>query len=233
MGFDAVTALRRHLSAKVGGYRLQQQSRSARNSRADLLMIRKAFGMVPQHFEDAAVSGFAAFAFMDHALQFRPQCPEPGQTLLYFLQLFSRDGVRFVAGPVRVVAEIKQLPDRVETETKLTRVPDEGQPVEFVLPVAALTTFGPARFGHEADLFVVPDRLDLRAGLPGKVADREHGSLRKHTVMVGLLLLDGKRLAVVSILKSPFLAGRLRTSVFGFYVQQVSPAWIGGQGTVA
>lgn len=64
-----------------------------------------------------------------------------------------------------MVAEVEQLADRIERETELPRMADEGQSVKLCIVVAPLPAFGPAGFGHESDLFVVPDGLHLCAGL--------------------------------------------------------------------
>src|SRR3546814_11828618 len=53
-------------------------------------------------------------------------------------------------------------------------MPDEGQPVELSIAIAALTALAPAWFRHEPDLFVVADGLNLRSGPSCQIAYREH-----------------------------------------------------------
>ena len=121
--------------------------------------------MVPQHLKHLAISRPPAAAFVNHAFQFRAQRLQAGHALLHLFELATRDGISLITGPVGMVAEVEQLADRIERETELSRMADEGQPVELCIVVAPLPAFGPARFGHEPNLFVVPDGLHLRASL--------------------------------------------------------------------
>ena len=102
---------------------------------------------------------------MNHAFQFRAQRLQAGHALLHLFELATRDGISLITGPVGMVAEVEQLADRIERETELPRMADEGQSVELCIVVAPLSAFGPARFGHESDLFVVPDGLHFCASL--------------------------------------------------------------------
>jgi len=91
-----------------------------------------------------------------------------------------------------VIAEVQQFPDRFEGKAQLSRVPDEGEPVELIVSIAALATLGPARFRHQTDLLVIADRLHLGAGFIGQTADRKHGRLRNASVLVGFAAPIGK-----------------------------------------
>ena len=87
--------------------------------------------MVPQHLKHLAISRPPAAAFVNHAFQFRAQRLQAGHALLHLFELATRDGISLVAGPVGMVAEVEQLADRIERETELPRVADEGQSIEL------------------------------------------------------------------------------------------------------
>ena len=130
--------------------------------------------MVSEHFEDTALRGVAAAAFLDHALQFRAQRFQALHPLLYEFQLSTCDFIGFVTGPIRRVRQIKQLPDRIEWKPQLSAVSDERETIELGVTISSLPAFGSAGLRHQADLLIVPDRLDFGAGPLREGANREH-----------------------------------------------------------
>ena len=109
-----------------------------------------------------------------HAFQFRAQRFQALHSLLNELQLSACDLIGFVTGPVRLVGQIKQLPDRVERKSQLSAVPDECEAIKFSVTIATLPAFSPTRFRHQSNLLIVADRLNLGAGPLRKSPNCEH-----------------------------------------------------------
>jgi hypothetical protein len=72
-------------------------------------------------------------------------------------------------------SQTKQRPHIVQGEAEFPRAPHEPQPANILRPIAAIAASA-ARRWHQADTFVVADRLDVAARSPRKFADR-HGVL--------------------------------------------------------
>lgn len=70
--------------------------------------------MVAQHLKNTTVSRIPAAAFMDHALELSTQRFESDHTLLNLLKLAACDGIRILAGCVRVVREFQEFPNSVQ-----------------------------------------------------------------------------------------------------------------------
>src|SRR6056297_1809789 len=157
------------------------------------VVVYEARGVIAEDLEHAAVGDGVTAAFPEHALQFLAQSLQPRDSRLDLLQLAVRNAIDVGAGPARVVGQLQQLADRFQRETELARVPDEGEPVQIVVSVAALPAFGPPRLGQQTDLLVIAYRLDFRAGALGERADREHSiPLALSTLTVGSPVLQRK-----------------------------------------
>src|SRR3546814_4633641 len=74
---------------------------------------------------------------------------ERGKPLLHLSQLSPRDLVGLGTWPALVIGQIQQLADCVERKAQLERMPDEGQPVELSIAIAALTALAPAWFRQD------------------------------------------------------------------------------------
>jgi hypothetical protein len=79
-----------------------------------------------------------------------------------------------MAGAVGIITEIEKLADRFKGKPQLACVPDKGQAVNFRIPVAPLPAFGATWFGHQADLFVIPDSLNFCSGLLSQTSNCQH-----------------------------------------------------------
>src|SRR6056297_174472 len=157
------------------------------------VVVCQARGVIAQDLEHPAIRDGIASAFPQHALQFLAQRLQPGDPRLDLLELAVRNAINVGAGPARVVGQLQQLADRFQHETELARVPDEGEPIQIVVLVAALPAFGPPRLGQQTDLLVIAYRLDFRAGALGERADREHSiPLALSTLTVGSPVLQRK-----------------------------------------
>ena len=130
--------------------------------------------MVSENFKDTALRGVAAVAFLHHAFQLRTQGFQPFHPLFNEFQLPACNLIGFVTGPVRRVRQIKQLPDRVERKAQLSAVPDEGEAIKVGVTIASLSAIGPTWLGHQSNLLIVPDRLNLGTGSLRERTNREH-----------------------------------------------------------
>ena len=90
--------------------------------------------VVSERLQDAALGGDAVAASgFRQARQLVPQGRKPPKFGLDLGELRDGQGVGITAGAFRVDGQVQQLPDGLEAETELARMPDEGQP----LPVRA------------------------------------------------------------------------------------------------
>jgi hypothetical protein len=105
----------------------------------------------------------APSALREHALELALQHRQPSQPPLDLLELAPLKLIDGIARLLRAIRQAEQLVDRLERETELTAVADEGEPVNMPLSVAALVAGDAGRLGHEPDLLVVADRLHLAA----------------------------------------------------------------------
>ena len=81
--------------------------------------------MVPQDLEHPAIRRSPAAALVDHALQLGAERFQARHASLDLAELPAGDRICLVAGLFRMVAEIKELVDRVKRETELPRMTDE------------------------------------------------------------------------------------------------------------
>jgi len=93
--------------------------------------------------------------------------------LLDLLKLAPRELIDCIARLLRTIREAQQLADCLERKAELAAVPDEREPLYVRLPIATLVPSGTNGLGHEADLLVVADRLDLAAGCARKIANTD------------------------------------------------------------
>lgn len=80
-------------------------------------MVGQTLGMMTQHLKHPAVRRIPAPALVHHAFKLGAQGFEPGEALLDLFQLSSGDGVGFMAGPLGLIAKVKQLPDRLKRKS--------------------------------------------------------------------------------------------------------------------
>ena len=139
---------------------------------ASVVAVGHAEVVVAQHLDDAAVGDLAAPAVRQHALQLRLQGLQPRNAVLDRLELGLGNRVDRLAGPFRLVGKAEELADRVERKAQLARVADESHALHMRILVEPLVPLRTHRRGQDADLLVVPDRLDLAARLTGDMADR-------------------------------------------------------------
>lgn len=127
-------------------------------------MLTDAKLMIAENFDNAAIPGLPGIVRIGHPRQFYPKLRENGQTSVHRCQLLTRDlmsrrtifGGRF--------AQSHQVRDVIETETKLPRVAQEGQPFECSAVVASLTALGALRRRDQPTILIVADGRHLNAG---------------------------------------------------------------------
>lgn len=149
----------------------------AYTSGTDFIVIGQAFGMIAQHLQHPAIGCLSAAALMYHALEFGAKGFEPGEALFDLFQLPSGDGIRLVARPVGLIAEVEQIPDRLKGKAQLTRMPNESETVVLAIAIATLPALGAARLRHQPDLLIIADRLHLGTGFLRQITDGQHAHI--------------------------------------------------------
>lgn len=130
-------------------------------------------GVVGQCLDDAALGHSAAATVPNHPLELDRQCLQARDPAFYLPKLTSCDAVDGRAGAVGLVLQIQQLSDRIQREAQFPAVADEGQAFKVFLSETPLVALGAGRVRHQADLFVVADRLDFAACPGSKFANRK------------------------------------------------------------
>ena len=83
--------------------------------------------MVGKHLDDPAVRHITTATFLHHAFQLSFHRTKPGKFRPYPLKMFPGDGVYLFTRLVGLIREGQQLPDIIQTKTKLATVADEHQ----------------------------------------------------------------------------------------------------------
>ncbi|MBB3453486.1 mannose-6-phosphate isomerase-like protein (cupin superfamily) [Rhizobium sp. BK313] len=137
-------------------------------------MVRMhALPVIGKDFDHPALVDAAVAATFDHHLQFGFQCRQAAYPLLDFDQTRLGDGIGRGTGLMRIILQGKKRADRIDFEAQFPSMADESQPVQMPRLVRALITLAPVRFRKKPDAFVIADRRDLHAALPGGFADRD------------------------------------------------------------
>lgn len=118
-------------------------------------------------------------ALADKIAQLLAKHPQIRDPAIDFRQLRHCQPVDFGTGLLTVIRQAKQRPHLIERDAKLTSPSNEAQPFDIRPGISAIVGAGAGRSLQDADALVVPDRLDLRAGQPGKLAEREEPCWRK------------------------------------------------------
>lgn len=138
------------------------------------VMIRQTGRVIAQNLQNTVVGHRIPATLPQHPLKLRAQGVQPRDPDFDVLKLTLRDVIDVRSGPVRVVGQVQQLSDRFKREAKLSRVPDESQPVEILVAVSPLPAIGAFRLRQKSDLLVIAVGLHLGAGALGEGADSRH-----------------------------------------------------------
>lgn len=133
----------------------------------------QALRVIAQHLDHPASFDPPAFALLDHSAQLNLERLQAGDPAFHLAQLGLRDPVGVLAGLVGGIRQAQQLADSIQRKAELPAVPDECQALHVSRPIAALVACRSGGRRHDADFLVVPDRLDLAAGLSCQASDRE------------------------------------------------------------
>ena len=139
--------------------------------------------VIGERLDDAAIADAAMAAFLDHAAQLGAQGNELLDPALDLGEAAERDAVGGVAGGLRLRGERQQFADRLDLETEIACMPDEGQALCGRLVVDAAVALGARNIGQDADLLVVPDGRHLDAGAARQSADREVHARNSHLIL--------------------------------------------------
>lgn len=138
-------------------------------------------GTVGQHFDNPAAGDLAARALRDHPLEFRLKCLQSSYAPLHSAQLPAGNFVGDGTGPVRRIRQAQQFADRFQRKAKFTAMTNECQPSKMLGAIAPLVASRSKRLRHQSDLLVVPDGLNLAAGLRRKLSNRKFPLFHEET----------------------------------------------------
>ena len=132
-----------------------------------------------ERFDDLALGDCAVCATLECSFEFGLQQSQPLDARPHVGEMTAGNGIGIRAGGFRMGGEIDQLPDRLDRETEIAGMENEDEALVVAVVVAALVAGIAFRLGHEADRFVVADRLDLAAAPCRQRTDRQH-FFRRH-----------------------------------------------------
>lgn len=95
-------------------------------------------------------------------------------------EVAAGDSGRRAAIVIRLTRQGDQRLQLVSRETQLPPVADEFQPFDVGIAVNTATGIGARGRGHEPDVFIEADRIDLGAGTPRQLSDHQH----RHTRLI-------------------------------------------------
>ncbi len=88
-------------------------------------------------------------------------------------KLFDGDPVGILARAIGMFAQLQEFANCRHRQPEVPGMLDEAEPVEVGLTIPSLVALTAHGGGKQAFLFIIPDRRDLDAGLPGHIADRK------------------------------------------------------------
>lgn len=127
--------------------------------------------VIRDDLDDPALSDASMPAFRDHPGQLATNGRETRDPLIDLVEVVPGDPIGFLAGPVRLAAQVEKLPDRVNLETEFSRVPDEVQTMRRGVLVATLLGLASCRRREKTDLLVIADRRDFDLRSPRELAN--------------------------------------------------------------
>ena len=86
----------------------------------------QAMGVIGQYADYSALANTAVRALVDHAADFLFERRQPPDATFDLDEVGLRDGVDLHAGTLRLVSQLEQLPDGIDLEAQLARMPDEA-----------------------------------------------------------------------------------------------------------
>lgn len=138
-------------------------------------MIMMALAMIGEGLDDGAIADTdTARAGYSDPLEFAFEKAQPGDLVADIAEMRAGDGVGIVAGHVRLVRKPEKRPNALDGEPKIARMLDEGESFAVTATVTPLIAFRALRLRQKTDLLIIPNRLNLDAGLLRKRADRHH-----------------------------------------------------------
>ncbi len=141
------------------------------------MRLVQAGAVIAQHLDDAALRNLAVLAFLDHAVHLAAKRRQAGDLLVDIGEMTTRDRIDIAAGAVRLVREIEQLPDRLDSEAEIAGVADEAQPRNRRVVIGSTIAVGTIGDRQQADILIIANGRHLHAGRLGDGADRDgaHG----------------------------------------------------------
>ena len=137
-------------------------------------MIGGTVRVIAQHFDHVAIGDPAPGAVVHHSFQFGFQGLQPGDPAFDDQKLGTGDSVNLGAGLIGAVGQAQKVADRLQRETKLAGVADEGEPVLCGAGIKPLVAGGALGTRQKADLLVITDGRHLDPGSASKFSDGQH-----------------------------------------------------------
>ena len=95
--------------------------------------------VIGQGFQNSALCDDTAAARVRHARQFRAKRYQAPQLVFDYSELRAGQRVRLLARSIRLVRQREQCPDRIQGKPQFTRMANEVQALQMLLPVHAVT----------------------------------------------------------------------------------------------
>lgn len=125
------------------------------------LVLWRDYGCGRQRLDDPAIGNRAAATLIDHAVEFTTQSAQVGNLSINLGPVLFGDCIDSVAGAIVLVGQVEQCAHLVERKPKISRAPDEAQPIEVLWTIGPVVARRPARRGKQSNSLIVADCFDL------------------------------------------------------------------------
>ncbi len=126
-------------------------------------MFAVAKRVIAEGGQYGAIAHRAVVAAFHDALEFMLEAFQARNARAHLLQMLTGNAIRRFTGLFGMTAQFDQFADRVDAETEIAGVADEGKPLQSLLVVAALVAGRTLGRFDQSGILVVSDRRHLYA----------------------------------------------------------------------
>lgn len=129
-----------------------------------------------ERFDDLAFRHGAVATGTDNPAEFGAKCGQVGDLVVDFIQMRASDTIHSLARLIGIVGKCEQLAHRIKRESEVAALANEGQSPDIGVAIdspARRTAFG---LRQQPSFFIETDCVDLGAGQPGQIANRQMGA---------------------------------------------------------
>lgn len=137
------------------------------------LVLWRGCGCRRQRLDDPAIRNRTAATLIDHAVEFATQGAQVDNLSINLGPVRFGDCIDSVAGAITLVGQVEQCAHLVERKPKISRAPDEAQPIGVLWTIGPVVSRRAARRGKQSNPLIIADCLNLGIRPSPQLADRE------------------------------------------------------------